>query len=134
MESISHDCDELIKSNEGGEKVKERREKFLEDYKKYKNVNEIKKTAIGKKWAQPSSSPFRFDYDYDASYFSSRVYCRTNFAKGKTNAKICEKNGSYICTVKVNNEEFRGDTMNSWYTTLEQFLNKYAEVGYFNRL
>lgn len=98
-------------------------------------TNIVAKTAIGKKWAQKG----KLDFDYDASLFANCVYWLAMF-QGKEPGPIVDKPEHKY---KKNEYEFtcdgicrRGDTMNSWETTLNEFCRQRGEsyiVGWHNR-
>lgn len=105
-------------------KSKEKSNALAADFKEYENLsnNIVVKTAIGKKWAQSRM----LDFDYDASLFANCVYWLAMF-QGKEPGPIVYKPEHKD---KKNEYEFtcdgicrRGDTMNSWATTLNAFFN-----------
>lgn len=79
----------------------------------------VEKTRIGKKWAKS-----RLDFDYDASFLSSYVFWKTLFPKQGNPIK--PKNGLEYKLV-IDGAEYRGDTMNSWSTTVNRFIRKDGE-------
>lgn len=97
----------------------ERWMKDRENYRFYKD-NIVLKTCIAKYWAQLS----RLNYDYDDSLFSTCVFeiLSQKFFLGKK--CMTKRNDSYpheYVIVTEDSEEYRGDTMNSWTTTLDWF-------------
>lgn len=100
-------------------------------YQKTKNV--LIRTAIGKKWAPLDHYDDHYgyhvgyNYDYDASLISSIIMRDIILPGGGfellPNAwceyKICCKEGE-TCI------EYRGDTMNSWSTTLNRYLRRFG--------
>lgn len=78
-----------------------------------KNGNVLARTAFGKIWA------YKMDYDYDASLLMNYIYCRVyDWLKGENIAK--SKKYEYI--IKVEDVEYRGDIMDSWSTTVNEFM------------
>ena len=75
------------------------------------------KTAIGKKWAGKSG------YDYDASYFANLIYKAAFFPSGDITPFNSSKYEYYI---SVHGRCFRGDTMNSWKTTLIEYFRLFG--------
>lgn len=93
-------------------------------------TNIVVKTAIGKKWGQE----YMLDFDYDASLFANCVYWLAMFQGKEPGPIVKHKKNEYeftydgICR--------RGDTMNSWATTLNEFCRQRGEsyiVGWHNR-
>lgn len=80
-------------------------------------TNIIVKTAIGKKWAQTD----KLDFAYDASLFASCVYWLTMF-QDRSATLVPLKNGNEY-TITCDRICYRGDTMNSWTTTLNAFFS-----------
>lgn len=76
------------------------------------------KTAIGKKWASG------IDYDYDASYFANLIYKAAFFPSGDITPFDSSKYEYYI---SVHDRCFRGDTMNSWNTTLIEYFRLFGD-------
>ena len=103
------DDTEISKRNLKGD-TRERLEQDKENYACCDNL--ILKTAIGKKWAKT------FGYDYDASLFSSIVYQMTMLPSGV----IVPLSASNEYKINSGGEAYRGDTMNSWQTTLDEFI------------
>ncbi len=93
---------------------------FKPDYELYQSTgNLVLKTAIGKKWAQKS----RYDFDYDNSLLPSYVFCKT--VLGGKQPEIRYING-YECKILcAGGDLYRGDTMNSWATTLREFFSRF---------
>lgn len=75
------------------------------------------KTAIGKKWAG------KIGYDYDASYFANLIYKAAFFPSGSITPFDSSKYEYYI---RVHGRCFRGDTMNSWKTTLIEYFRLFG--------
>lgn len=100
---------------------KEKYDSFIRDAERYNHSdNIVVKTAIGKKWAPRSSG---YDYDYDASFFANLIYQNTIFPDGKIEAKSkdpCE----FEYVIRCNGACYRGDTMNSWQTTVNNFIQE----------
>lgn len=92
----------------------------------------IIKTSIGKMWAKKLHG--QYGYDYDASLYSNYIFWKTMFS----DIAVCpiEHAGGYQYTIRSNGVSFRGDTMNSWATTLHEFFRLYGggEAGYLNGL
>ncbi|MDE7004618.1 MAG: hypothetical protein K2P08_09300 [Oscillospiraceae bacterium] len=91
------------------------------DFEEYKNPsnNIVVKTAIGKKWAQGGT----LNFDYDASLFATCVYLLAMFPnKAPSSIKLISEN--VYCFTFAGENYYRGDTMNSWLTTLNAFFNK----------
>ncbi|MCM1048534.1 MAG: hypothetical protein NC433_08920 [Clostridiales bacterium] len=93
---------------------------FRKEYKKVDNI--LVKTAFGKKWAS--------NYDYDDSLISSYIFCKTFKNRkwqidslGGYEYKICEYG---ICEDK--RIYFRGDTMNSWSTTINEYMRLFGNA------
>jgi len=82
--------------------------------------------AIGKKWAHASKCGSIFDFDYDASLFSACIYQRTILRDGDI-----ERLNHHKYKVVSGGIDYRGDTMNSWSTTLDEFIRKFGKE-YFN--
>lgn len=75
------------------------------------------RTAIGKKWADG------INYDYDASYFANLIYKAAFFPSGDITPSDSSKYEYYI---SVHDRCFRGDTMNSWNTTLIEYFRLFG--------
>ena len=86
---------------------------LCEDFKIYNSScsNVVVKTAIGKKLAT-------LDFDYDVSLFSNCIYWLAMF-QNESSKSVCWESG-YEYKIKCG-EKYRGDTMNSWATTLDKF-------------
>lgn len=80
--------------------------------------DQVVKTSIGKKWGK------KLDFDYDDSLLSSYIFWRTLFSKQGN--PIEPKNGLEYKLV-IDGAEYRGDTMNSWSTTVNEFVRKYGK-------
>lgn len=76
------------------------------------------RTAIGKKWADG------INYDYDASYFANLIYKAAFFPSGDITPSDSSK---YECYISVHDRCFRGDTMNSWNTTLIEYFRLFGD-------
>lgn len=90
------------------------------DFEEYENPsnNIVVKTAIGKKWALGGT----LNFDYDASLFTTCVYLLAMFSnKTPSSMKLISEN-VYRFTFDGKNY-YRGDTMNSWSTTLNAFFD-----------
>lgn len=80
--------------------------------------------ALSKKWAKS------FQFDEDVSLISMYVYCRTFFKNYKM-IELLRQYGKkyYKYEIKLEHKGetiiYRGDTMNSWATTLEEFFKAY---------
>lgn len=106
------------------------------DFEEYKNPsnNIVVKTAIGKKWAQVGM----LDFDYDASLFANCVYLLAMFPnKAPSSMGPNSKNAKNEYKFTFDGENYyRGDTMNSWATTLNAFFGvrsnqKFLVPGFF---
>lgn len=112
-------------------KGKEKRETFKEEYEDiYENPDNAKnfvlKSAFGKKWARI------YHYDYDASYCANCVYCAINFFSKEYYMVHMDKN-SYLYLICDNDGmKYRGDTMNTWSTTLNEFIRQYGNEFFYN--
>lgn len=117
--------------NQDSEKIQEKRKKLIDEYKKiYAGTdNTIIKVAFGKKWAH-NANENHFNYDYDASLVANYIYRKTIFAKKMDDDIKIIRNGGYKYKISCNDYHFCGDTMNSWLTILNKFLNKHNN-GYF---
>lgn len=105
------------------------RNSFVDSYQDKQNNNIVAIIALGKK------ASYYFDYDYDASDWSTYIYCRTVFKDKKTT--IYKQSESKYCRVIcIDKHWFRGDTMNSWKTTLIEFFRLFGggEDGYLKNL
>lgn len=96
-------------------------------------TNIVVKTAIGKKWAIDA-----LDFDYDASLFANCVYWLAMFPdKAPSSIKLISRN-EYSFTFDEENE-YRGDTMNSWVTTVSIYFGvgnkwrKFLDNTYFDK-
>ena len=109
--------------NNGNKMKKQKREEFEHDkniFDKYDGRNRILiKTAIGKKWAG------FFNYDYDASRFANLIYKAAWFPSGDIEPIGCVEKYEYVTV--YDGRYFRGDTMNSWSTTLNEFVRTLGE-------
>ncbi len=97
------------------------------DFEEYKNPsnNIVVKTAMGKKWAQVGM----LDFDYNASLFANCVYLLATFPnKAPSSMESISKNTNNEYKFTFDGENYyRGDTMNSWSTTLNEFCRKCGE-------
>ncbi len=92
----------------------------------YRNVHNKKlknspafKTAFGKKWARK--------YDYDTSIYANYVYWKINFVSNSKCFIVPKKDSDYEYLIRRNDGIiYRGDTMNSWSTTLNDFMRRYG--------
>lgn len=86
----------------------------------------VQKTRIGKKWANRKLDldNGKRDFDYDASLFSNCVYRMTIFSDHPE--CLIRHSQGYEYVLQSGDSCYRGDTMNSWQTT----LNKFDEVGH----
>ena len=102
---------------------KEKKEEFECDkdiFDEYDGRNRLLiKTAIGKKWAVP------FNYDYDAAYFANLIYKAAFFPSGVIEPLRCVEKYEYVTV--CDGHYFRGDTMNSWFTTLNEYFRLFGE-------
>lgn len=91
------------------------------DFEEYENPsnNIVVKTAIGKKWALGGT----LNFDYDASLFTTCVYLLAMFPNKTPSSMELISENEYRFTFDGKNY-YRGDTMNSWLTTLNAFFNK----------
>lgn len=76
--------------------------------------NVLIRTAIGKKWA------YSYNHDYDASLMSS-IIMRDIILPGGA-IEFLSKDAWCEYKICYKGIEYRGDTMNSWWTTLKEFL------------
>lgn len=87
----------------------------------FNSENIFLKTAVGKKYACGT------DYDYDTCVFTLAVFQKLLFPnEGEI---IWENDNQYNyneCRLKVNDVEYRGDTMNSWSTTVYRYINHFG--------
>lgn len=97
--------------------------RFMHDVGVYHTTdNVLIRTAIGKKWASRNG----YDYDYDASLMSS-IIMRDIILSGEYSKPLpkieIELLPEASCEYKIcyKGIECRGDTMNSWWTTLKNF-------------
>lgn len=112
-------CNDCMKYYEN-----DRNRRFLAELMWIPKKNVIALTEFGKKWAAKKL----LDYDYDASLLMNYVYCKEyDFFKDKE-CKVNQTHGyEYVIVInkdKENAETYRGDTMNSWSTT----VNRYVEL------
>ena len=102
-----------------GEKSRNaKRAEFEEDKTTYYSTDKVLvRVAIGKKWAN------FFCYDYDASLFINEVYRKVMFE----NSGIIEplNFGLHEYMVFFDGIYYRGDTMNSWSTTVNEFFRRW---------
>jgi len=80
------------------------------------------KVSIGKKWAYASDYGGIFDFDYDASLFSACIYKRAILHDGNI-----ERLNRHKYRIVCGGIDYRGDTMNSWSTTLNEFIRKFGK-------
>lgn len=121
IEKVAENARLFAQGNSGRKDWKALWDQFEIDYENYRSSdNIILKTAIGKKWA------YKYNYDYDNSLTPSYIFCKTIFAKEKTELEYVEKN-DYECVISCKDYSLRGDTMNSWSTTLNEFIRVYGE-------
>lgn len=106
---------------------KEKSDALAADFEEYENPsnNIVVKTAIGKKWAQSGM----LDFDYDASLFANCIYWLTMFQDRSAILGLLdeEKKKESEYAITCNSICYRGDTMNSWSTTLNEFCRKCGE-------
>lgn len=96
-------------------------EHFICDVETYNNSdNIVVKAAIGKKWALRCSG---YDYDYDASFFANLIYQKTIFPDGKIEPKS-KNRYEFEYVIRCDGTYYRGDTMNSWKTTVNEFMTQ----------
>lgn len=100
---------------------------LAEDFQRYcaSGVNGAAvRTAIGKVWSEPCG------YDYDASLYANYIFWKTLFS----NEQTCpiEHLSGYQYVIRSDGAIYRGDTMNSWATTLHEFFRLFGggEGGY----
>ncbi len=128
------DLQERLKTVEEREEnpIQLRRKDYLSDYITYiKSQNVMVKRAIVKDWAtrKKSGREGGFNFDPDASLISSYVFCKTMPASEGEQWEI-KSIGGYnykLCVGNDNKIWFRGDTMNSWTTTLNEFMCRYGD-------
>ena len=102
-----------------GQVMKDKQQDMF-DYDKqiYKDCdNLVVKIEIGKKWANT------FNFDYDAAYISNLVYKSIFFPSGK----IEQLNKGYEYVIACDGRYFRGDTMNSFTTTLNEYFRRFGD-------
>lgn len=89
----------------------------------FNSENIFLKTAVGKKYACEKKT----DYDYDTCLFTLAVFQKLMFPN---EGEIIWKNDNQYkyneCRLKVNDVEYRGDTMNSWSTTVNRYINYFG--------
>lgn len=123
MKMVCLDCIDLLRKEDG---KTDDRKGYLSDYIKMDPCNVVAITALGKKGAtEKAKGGYGFDYDYDATIIANYVYCKAFFAE-KPIVNI-EEYKVYEHIISYRNENsndcfFRGDTMNSWSTTLDEFF------------
>lgn len=92
----------------------------------------VTKTAIGKVWAKKLSAQLSFDYD--ASLYSNYIFWKTIFPSEQS----CpiEPLTGYQYIIHSDGLSYRGDTINSWVTTLHEFFRLFGggEGGYLRGL
>ena len=93
--------------------------KDLDRYRATENV--LVKICIGKKWAPKR----KLDFDYDASRFANLIYKAAWFPSGVI--EPLERVEKYEYVTVCNGRYFRGDTMNSWTTTLNEYFRLFGE-------
>ena len=104
----------------------EKSKNFICDVETYNNShNIVVKTAIGKKWAPRSGG---YDYDYDTSSFANLIYQNTIFPDGKIEPKSKDRY-EFEYVICCDGACYRGDTMNSWWTTVSRFINQSGITG-----
>ena len=91
--------------------------KDLSRYRAAENI--LVKLCIGKKWA------LKLDFDYDASRFANLIYKAAWFPSGDIEPIGCVEKYEYVTV--CGGRYFRGDTMNSWSTTLNEFVRTLGE-------
>lgn len=102
-------------------KNKEKYDSFIRDVEIYNHSdNIVVKTAIGKKWAPRRGG---YDYDYDASLFANLIYQKTMFPTGDIKAKS-KARYEFEYIICCDGTCYRGDTMNSWKTTVNSFIQE----------
>lgn len=114
---VYKDCQSMKKTNA--------RKRFLENHDKLCNAGQIRneellKVAFGK------SCSNTFGYDYDTSLISNYIYMK--IYKEKYELQSIEKSDKYIYKLHNRNKEmvYRGDTMNSWSTTLNEYMRLFG--------
>ena len=118
---------------------------FMHDVGIYHSTdNVLIRIAIGKKWAGKGAEG-GYDYDYDASLISSIIMRDILFLDG-TETTEEEKKGKiehahgyeYVISCEEGGKciTYRGDTMNSWSRTLDEYLRCFGggDDGYFPSL
>lgn len=104
------------------EKTEEKIKKFgiglIKDIVRYidPKTNIMAKTAIGNKWAQKG----KLNFDYDASLFANCIYLLTMLQDRSATLVLLKNENEY--TITCDKICYRGDTMNSWATTLNAFF------------
>lgn len=88
--------------------------------------NVIFKTAVGKEYAEKG----HYDYDYDTCVFTLAVFQKLLFPN---EGEIVWERGHQDyneCRLQVNGVVYRGDTMNSWCTTICKCGKEHLKEGY----
>lgn len=102
--------------------LEENSETVGEDLDRYRTTeNVLVKICIGKKWAPKN----KLDFDYDTSLFSSRIYWKTIFSDEES-CPISNNHG-YEYKIESGGVCYRGDTMNSWSTTLREYFRSFGD-------
>ena len=100
--------------------LEENSETVGKDLSRYRAAeNMLVKICIGKKWA------LKLDFDYDASRFANLIYKAVWFPSGDIEPIGCVEKYEYVTV--CGGRYFRGDTMNSWSTTLSEFVRTLGE-------
>ncbi len=100
--------------------LEENYETVREDLDRYRATeNMLVRICIGKKWAP------KLDFDYDASRFVNFIYKVAWFPLGDIEPIGCVEKYEYVTV--YDGRYFRGDTMNSWSTTLNEFVRKFGK-------
>ena len=115
---------EKVQNNVAKGENSKKYDNFIHDVKRYNSSDDIVvKTAIGKKWAPRSGG---YDYDYDASLFANLIYQNTIFPDGKIEPKSKDRY-EFEYVIRCDGTCYRGDTMNSWKTTVNEFITQTEE-------
>lgn len=121
------------------EKESDKRSCFMKACERYRSTdNVLIRTAIGKKWAAKDNKKkeiYGYDYDHDDSLMSSIVMRDIILRDGTIK---CYHGYEYIISCEEGGKciTYRGDTMNSWSTTLDEYLRRFGggDDGYFPSL
>lgn len=114
---VDQDADELMQKEKRYYDERSEFRKCYESIKRHNNI--IQTTAFSKVWS------YRFHYDEDSSLISMYIYYNT--VLGKDDSCKLSSTTDYKYLISCKDITFRGDTMNSWATTLNKFFKEYWE-------